>query len=117
MGSEVNRKHPRYGISTEVRIRYGGRDITATTIDISSSGIGVESSADIRPDTPGTVTIGIPEEVTLYCTAAWSLRTPLEKGNEHRIGFAIDGSMHEGSVHHGLAAINRVIEKIVSKFG
>ena len=70
MGSEDNRKHPRYGISTEVQIHYGSRSITAKAIDISNNGIAVESSVDIRPDTVATVAFGIPEEVILYCTAA-----------------------------------------------
>ena len=63
MGSEDNRKHPRYGISTEVQIHYGSRSITAKAIDISNNGIAVESSVDIRPDTVATVTaLGYPKK-------------------------------------------------------
>ena len=117
MESEDNRKHPRYGISTEVQIHYGGRSITARAIDISDNGIAVESSVEIGPDTVATVAFGMPEEVMFYCMTVWSVRTPLERGNEHRIGFIINGLRREGAVHHDLAAIDKAVEKIVSLYG
>ncbi len=117
MEAKDTRKHPRYGISTEVEIHYGNRSITATAIDIGIGGVGVLSSSYIQPDTVATIGINIPEEVSFYCMAVWSLRALTKNRDGYRIGFVINGMLYEGTIHEDPSAIDKVIQKIISKYG
>jgi hypothetical protein len=117
MESEDRRKHPRYGISTEVEIHYDSKSIVAMATDISNGGVGIRSSTDILPGTTARVDLKIPEEISMYCVAAWALRTHTAMVHENRIGFGISGVFYEGSIHQDHSAIDGIVHKIVSMYG
>ena len=111
------RRQPRYRISASVKMGCRRGIIPATATNISNNGIEVQSAVDVRHDSQVHITIGIPDEVTLYGTAVWSLRLPNRDAESYRIGFAVYGVFNEGSVYSDLSSIEGIVGRVVSEHG
>jgi len=116
-GLAERRKHPRHRISANVQIDYRWGSVQATAANISNNGMEVRSSVDIRHDTQVSIAIWIPDKTVFYGTAIWSLRTFGDGRESYRIGFAVHGVFHEGTVKCSRSEIGRIIERVLSKYG
>jgi len=117
LGATDRRRQPRYRISANVEMSYDRGTVPATATNISNNGIEVRSSIDVHHDAQVRISIGIPDEAILYGTAIWSLCTPVKDVEAYRIGFAVYGIFHKGTVHSDPSSIGGIIHKVVTEYG
>ncbi len=88
--------------------------MSATAINISTDGLGVQALKSIPPGTQATITMNVPEEAVLYGNLQWSRHTLIQNLDAYQMGFEVYAIIYQGRIFDDPEKRGDVIQEILA---
>lgn len=109
------RRHARYTVHVDALMDAEGASLPILILDISLSGLGIQSLKNLQPDTQVSISLQIPDEVIFYGTLIWSQHQLINNLDAYKMGFEVYAIRYQSMIYDELSEDETILHEILAE--